>query len=242
MGAMTMSPVKGQNKHIRHGEDMASVKHHTNSALRRIVTRIQRNFRKRRANAHKELAQGCVFSNAWTSDFLIRKGQALLDRNHANRIFLKSARLSPTLFIAWNFDVGDWLEVPHPLYHVIPFMLRVTEIRLCPSVESNGSDFVKCDCGQREGMGSPCECFFKHCWDAGLADQEMIDPCMMDVRYWKIYHTNYPGICDGQPQSDNSLAELILQAQAESFTNKGRGICVPRKVMEALLKESPGTE
>ena len=61
MGAMTTSPVEGQNKHIRHGEDMASVEHHTNLALRRIVTCIQRNFRKRKANAHCKLARGCVF-------------------------------------------------------------------------------------------------------------------------------------------------------------------------------------
>ena len=88
------------------------------------------------------MARACVFPSAWTSDFLTRKGQALLDRNHANRIFLKSARLSPTLFISWNFDVGDWLEVPHPLYHIIPHMLRVNEIRLYPS--EDGSDFVKC--------------------------------------------------------------------------------------------------
>ena len=35
MGAMTTSPVEGQNRHIRHGKNMASVKHHTNSALPR---------------------------------------------------------------------------------------------------------------------------------------------------------------------------------------------------------------
>ena len=87
-------------------------------------------------------------------------------------------------------------------------MLRVNEIRLYPS--EDGSDFVKCNCGQREGMGLPCMCFFKHCWDAGLTDQEMIDPCMMDVRYWKIYHTHYPGIVDGHPLTDDSLGELIL--------------------------------
>ena len=99
MGAMTTSPTEGQNKHIRHGDDHCSVRHHANTALRRLIVRIQRNFRARRAQAHSELARNCVFSNAWTSDYLIRKGQALLDRNHANRKFLKSARLSRTVFI-----------------------------------------------------------------------------------------------------------------------------------------------
>ena len=34
MGAMTTSPTEGQNKHIRHGDDHCSTRHHTHTALR----------------------------------------------------------------------------------------------------------------------------------------------------------------------------------------------------------------
>ena len=33
MGAMTTSPTEGQNKHIRHGNNHCSMKHHTHAAL-----------------------------------------------------------------------------------------------------------------------------------------------------------------------------------------------------------------
>ena len=33
MGAMTTSPTEGHNKHIHHGDDHCSVRHHTNAAL-----------------------------------------------------------------------------------------------------------------------------------------------------------------------------------------------------------------
>ena len=153
-------------------------------------------------------------------------------------IFLKSARFSLTLFISWNLDIRDRLEVPPPLCHVIPHMLRVNEIRLYPS--KSRSDYVKCKCGEREGMGAPCMCSFKHCDVAELTDQEMIDPCMLDVRYWKIYHTHYPGIVDGVPETEGSLGDIIVRAQKELFTNESKGICVPRKVVEALVRKNPG--
>ena len=68
----------------------------------------------------------------------------------------------------------------------------------------------------------------------------MIDPCMLDVRYWKIHHTHYPGIVNGVPETEDSVGDLILRAQAELFTNEGKGTCVPRKVMEALARKRPG--
>ena len=79
MGAMTTSPAESQNAHIRAGPDAAGQKYQTHTSLRRILTRIQRNFRNRRAQAHAELARNTLFSSAWTRDYLIKKGQALLD-------------------------------------------------------------------------------------------------------------------------------------------------------------------
>ena len=130
MHAMTTSPTEGQNKHIRHGPDQIGQKYQTHKALRRMLNRIERTFNHRKDRAHAELFQNTLFSNAWTRDYLIRKGQALIDRNHAKRRHGKSACLSVTNFIAWNFDIGDWLDMPEPLYHVIPHFLRIYKITL----------------------------------------------------------------------------------------------------------------
>ena len=58
----------------------------------RIVIRIQRNYRARKRQAYEELSTNCVFSNAWTGTYLIRKRQAFVDRFHSQRLVLKSAR------------------------------------------------------------------------------------------------------------------------------------------------------
>jgi len=188
-GAMTTSPTEGQNVHIRHGQDKIGVKYQSHKAMRRLLNRIQRNLSLRQQRAHAELARNTLFSNAWTRDYLIRKGQALLDRNHAKRLHIKSARLAGDEFIMWNFDIGDWLDLPHPLYQVIPNFLRICKIKLV--TENSGANYSKCTCGEREGVGVPCAGFFKMCDDAGVANNEMVHPCMVDVRYLKLYHTHY---------------------------------------------------
>lgn len=235
MGTMTTLPTEQHNKPICHDEGHCSVRHHTHAALRLLINRIARNFRACRAQAHSDLVRSCVFSNAWTSDYLIWKGQALLNHNHTNRKFLKSARLSRTVFISWNFDIGDWVEQSHPLHHVTPHMLRVNEIHLHPNDTGTGPDYIKCICGEHEGIGVPWSCFFRQCEDVELEDQEMIDPCMLDVQYWKICHTHYPGNSGHALTQEDTIDNLILWSQAEAFENEGKGICVPRTVMSALL-------
>ena len=69
MLAMTTSPVKNQNMHIRNGEDNVGVRYHTNRALVQIVTCIQRNVCDRKARAYDELSRN-VFS--------LTLGQALI--------------------------------------------------------------------------------------------------------------------------------------------------------------------
>ena len=120
------------------------------------------------------------FSSAWSRDHLIKKGQALKDRNHAKCRHIKSARLSLTDFITWNFDIGDWLDLLDPLYHTIPHFLRIRNITLVS--EPSGGKFAKCSCGKHEGVGVPCHGVFKTCDDASVPDQDMFHPCMVGVR------------------------------------------------------------
>ena len=230
MLAMTTSPVEGQNKYFRHGEYKVGVKYQTDRALTRIVTRIQQNFRKRKMRAHDELSSNCVFSNAWTGTYLIRKGQALVDRFHAQRRFLKSARLSKLVYITWNFDLdNDYDNYPDSLDVHLPDMLRVEMLTL----DTTGN-FVKCTCGGREGFGVPCQCYFRIADNGKMTPKEMIDPCMADIRYWKLFHTHY--------ETDTEIGRLLKRAQAEAFVNEGKGIPVPAVVMDKLCSESSPIE
>ena len=174
MHAMTTSPTKGQNVHLRHGPDQMGHKYQTHKTLRRMLNRIESNFRHRKHRASAELFKNARFSSTWTRDYLIKKEQALIDRNHAKRQHVKSARLSLTDFIAWNFDIGYWLDLPDPLYHVIPHFSRVCKITSVS--EPSGGKFAKCTCGEREGVGVPCHGVFKICDDASVPDQDMVHP------------------------------------------------------------------
>ena len=227
MLAMTTSPVEGQNVHLRHGGDQLGERYHTNDAVRRMVTRIQRNFRARRARAFDELSRNCIFSIAWTGTYFIRKGQALVDRFHAKRRWLKSARLSRDTYITWNFDIDEWMELPDKLYVHLPCMLRVEVLKLSPLSDEN--PFIKCTCGVREGIGVPCACYFRIGDNAGLSFRDIIHPRMLDIRYWKLFHTHYG--------TNTNLGEWIYRAQEEAFENESRGIPVTPIVMEKLSRE-----
>ena len=66
------------------GEDKAtSAKHLTQEALRWIVTHIQHTYCQQKGRAYNKLSYVAMFSSASTSDFLTRKGRALVDCNHA---------------------------------------------------------------------------------------------------------------------------------------------------------------
>ena len=137
---------------------------------------------------------------------------------------MKSARLSVSDFIVWNFDIGDWIDLPHPLYHEIPQFLRVCKIKLV--TDMSGAHYAKCNCGERKSVGVPCPAFFKVCEDAEVPDNDMIHPCMMDVRYMKVYHTHYGKTCD--------LGDLVMKDQKDSFNNEGKGAEITAELMNLL--------
>ena len=114
--------------------------------------------------------------------------------------------------------------MPDPLYHVIPHFLRICKITLV--TDPSGGKFAKCTCGEREGVGVPCNGVFKICDDAGVPDQDMVHPCMVDVRYLKLYHTHYG--------KEGDIAELLLTAQKEGFLNKGKETEITTELMHLL--------
>ena len=89
--------------------------------------------------------------------------------------------------------------LPDELYVHLPFMLRVEELKLTPLSDEN--PFVKCTCGVREGIGVPCDCYFRIGSNAGLSSSDIIHPRMVDIRNWKLFHTHYG--------TDTNIGQLI---------------------------------
>ena len=73
-------------------------------------------------------------------------------------------------------------------------------------------------------------CYFDIADNAKLTPKEMIDPCMADIRYWKLFHTHY--------ETDTEIGRLLKRAQAEAFVNERKGIPVPAVVMDKLSSDS----
>ena len=103
------------------------------------------------------------------------------------------------MYITWNFDLENDVDYPDPLYVHLPVMLRV-EVMTLDTTEN----FVKCTCGGCEGVGVPCECYFPIADNAKLTPKQVIHPCMVDIRYWKLFHTHY--------ETDTEIGRLLKRA------------------------------
>ena len=123
------------------------------------------------------------------------------------------------------------MDLPDPLYHVIPHFLRICKTTLVS--EPSGRKFAKCTCGEREGVDVPCHGVFKICDDAGVPNQDMFHPCMVDVRYLKLYHTHYV--------KDGIVGELLLTSQKESFLNEEKDTESTAELMHLLWSTTDNT-
>ena len=103
-------------------------------------------------------------------------------------------------------------------------MLRVEVLTL-----DTAGNFVKCTCGGREGVGVPCECYFRIADNAKLTPKQIIHSCIADIRYWKLFHTHY--------ETETEVGHLLKRAQAEAFVNEGKSIPVHRVVTDKLVAE-----
>ena len=92
--AMTTTPIKGQNKVIKHSPDYVNRNLHMDKSLSKIVqTTLKQLWHKLRA-AKKGDVQFNNASNAPTKHDLICKGQAPVDCNHDCCLHLKSVQVA----------------------------------------------------------------------------------------------------------------------------------------------------
>ena len=218
MDAMTTSPVESHNRVLKHGPEAIHPNYHLNTTVSKIMNSSITRLRLRKDRAMIETGKNNLASNSPTREFLIKKGQGLVDRNYDRRGLYKSVQLNPTKWISWYFDEVETLKDRHPLFVEIPMFLRVRVLEL---TSQNGNNFVSCSCNRREREGVPCSHFFHIATNAMVPNTDIIDIGMVDVRYLKMYNSHYG---DKGP-----VGKLMYRAQNECFDNKNMGVCVTTK-------------
>ncbi len=111
MDAMTTSPAESNNNAIKHSTTTANSRKNIDGMMSDVVRGINSRLHRRRNEALRELGQNNTSSRAPTMKYITRKGQAIADQNFDNCCRKKSAQLSETEFITWNFDVVDEEEL-----------------------------------------------------------------------------------------------------------------------------------
>ena len=224
MDACTTSPAESNNNTIKHGSFPISSKLNLSNSVQRLLKGINKRLERRRNQAIREEYITNKASCAPTSDYVIPKGQALMDRNYDDRLCFKSARLSYNSWIVWNFDYLDDEELTSHLQLYLPRFYRVHKLH---TYESDGDCFVHCSCGGRINEGVPCTCFFAIS-EGKIDAKNIMDLGMIDVRYLRSFNARYG--------DDSDLGETLYDAQQECFARENDGTKISQSYMEHLLQ------
>ena len=92
LDAMTTSPVEGNNRVVKHGTSKISSTMNLDKAAKKLLTGINTRLRLRRNKAKRELTKTNKSSRAPTKEYLILKGQGLIDRHYAAQSKVGAAR------------------------------------------------------------------------------------------------------------------------------------------------------
>ena len=114
--------------------------------ISRFIAGISVRYARRQKAANRELAQKNQSSLAPTRDYVICKGQGLIDTNYDARKEMKYARVGASSFWVWNFEPQADPNTVHPIMHYLPEILRLRELKV--NKDSSGRWYVNCLCGE----------------------------------------------------------------------------------------------
>ena len=171
--------------------------------ISRLIGGISVRYARGQKAANRELAQKNQSLLAPTRDYVIRKGQALIDTNYDARTEMKYARVGASSFWVWNFEPQVDPNSVHPIMHYLPEILRLRQVKV--TRDASARWYVSCSCGERTTKGVPCKCFFKVADEAGICENEVIDLNMLDITYSKLFNAEYG--------KDTENASLLIRAQ-----------------------------
>ena len=127
MDVCSTSPVEGNNCVIKHGPSFINFRMNLDKTIYRRMQGINNRLQRRRNRVLRELNKFNQASCAPTKDYVIRKGQALIDRSYDARHNHKKAQIAPLCFLSWNFDYPDNAEVSSDLKLYRPMFYHVQE-------------------------------------------------------------------------------------------------------------------
>ncbi len=117
-----------------------------------------------------------------TKDFLIKKGQGLIDCEHDSRTRYKCVQIYPTEWYVWCFeDKGDSNEINQWSWTELPKFIRVQKISL---ITLNGKKFLHCNCSFWERVCIPC----RHMM---VVLSRFVENSMVDIHWLKAYYIGY---------------------------------------------------
>ena len=204
--AKTTSPVEGHNRQIKKGPSYVNNNMHMDKMISRFIAGISARYARRQKAANRELAQKNQSSLAPTRDYVIVKGQALIDTNYDARTEMKYARIGASSFWVWNFEPQVDPDRVHPIMHYLPEILRLRQLKVTRDAsDASARWYVNCSCGERTTKGVPCTCFFKLADEAGICENEIIDLNMLDITYSKLFNAEYG--------KETENASLLIRAQ-----------------------------
>jgi len=164
-------------------------------------------------------------SRAPTKDYLIQKGQGLIDHRYGKRQYSKSCQLDPHRWLVWNFNEHDLEEIKSHVQMYIPKFCRVRELQLvqlpCDKF------FVSCTCGGRNREGIPCQCFWAITDNDVIEEEEVVDIGMVDVRFLKAFNAHYG--------DDTELGKWLYKAQRDCFEYENEGTQVSEDYAQKLV-------
>ena len=105
MDARTTSPAESQNSVIKSGSKKVTSNMSIDKSINNLICGIDARYKTRRNSAHTEFAKRSHSSRAPTKNFLIKKGQGLLDAQYDSRMEMKSAQIGPNNYLAWNSEM-----------------------------------------------------------------------------------------------------------------------------------------
>jgi len=214
MEACTTSSAESMNHSIKHTASKVNSRVNLDNSLCKIVNGVTNRLQRRQKLAHREMNQNNLSSKSPTREYLIQKGQGLADQFYDDSLKLKSARLGFNSLISWNFDLVD-TEILHQVNNLGDFKLAIPaycRVRNTHVVQhSDGRNVVQCTCNRRVPNGMPCDCFYRLARNAEIQTEKIMDICMFDVRWLKIYNVHYG--CDDDEM--DGLGAMLYQAQKE---------------------------
>ena len=111
MDACTTSPVESNNNTVKHGPSFVNARMNLDNSICKLTNGVNLRLNRRRHAAEREMNKTNKASCAPTKDYTTKRGQALIDRNHDNRVKVRWAQVGPEEWIAWQFERIDNLLV-----------------------------------------------------------------------------------------------------------------------------------